>query len=292
MAWIELHQSVASHRKTLALADLLDLEPVYVVGHLSLLWQWGLDNAPSSGFLGAVSPRVLAIAAQWRGDPDRFTDALVAVHYLDQDVEGRALHNWPLYAGRLLEQRLAERERSRQRRAEAAKATAGQPKDDRQTTVGTVPNPTVPNRTQPEIRDSHESRALTPASFRHFLNRLQEPKANTSAILAEAVSAFYGIECQAFSRIGKMAGGSAGEMLKLIYSCAPQWNGVDDPLDYLTVAVENKRKANGRARIIQHKATNDDAPDMTDAEPLGKPPEISKKVAAEAEARRATLKNW
>src|SRR6266536_3599136 len=98
MAWIEMHQSLPTHRKTLAVADTLGIEPVLVVGHLACLWMWALDNAPN-GNLAGVGTRTLARAAQWKRDADRFVGALTEAGF----IEGGMIHDWPDYAGRLLE---------------------------------------------------------------------------------------------------------------------------------------------------------------------------------------------
>jgi hypothetical protein len=98
MAWLELHQSLPTHRKTLAMADALDTQPAHIVGHIACLWLWALDNA-QDGVLH-VSPRMVARAAQWEGDPQAFMDALLAAGFLDADGY---IHDWDEYAGRLIE---------------------------------------------------------------------------------------------------------------------------------------------------------------------------------------------
>src|SRR5688572_4048729 len=96
MAWLELHQSLPTHRKTLDLADALDIAPVTAMGHVCCIWLWAMDNAPS-GSVAGIKPRTLARAAQWAGDPDAFTAALVASGFLHQDGE---IHDWQEYAGK------------------------------------------------------------------------------------------------------------------------------------------------------------------------------------------------
>lgn len=112
LAWIELHQSVVNHRKTLELADALDIEPVQALGHLASIWLWALDNAPD-GTLNLVSDRALSRAAQWSGDPNALRLALVTAKYLD---ENGALHDWDDYAGRLIASRVLHSERNARRR--------------------------------------------------------------------------------------------------------------------------------------------------------------------------------
>ena len=155
MAWIELHQALPTHRKTLALADALDIEPVQVVGHLVCLWLWALDNAPS-GDLSPTSQRTLARAAHWGGDPMMFHAALVAAGFVDSENQ---IHDWDDYAGRLVERRETEKERSRQRRAALRQVDHttpnGRPPDDQQTAVGTGHNPTGPTGPTRFARNAH-----------------------------------------------------------------------------------------------------------------------------------------
>ena len=148
MAWIELHQSVWDHRKTLTLAAELDLEDIYAAAHIIHLWTWALDNAPE-GDLTGLMPRVIAIGAGWRNNPDQFVEAVIKAGWIDRVGDSLFIHDWEEYAGKLMDRRASERERSRQRRAAAKRPvsnqqeTTGRPPDDHRTTVGTVPNRTV-----------------------------------------------------------------------------------------------------------------------------------------------------
>jgi hypothetical protein len=111
MAWLELHQSLPTHRKTLAMAEDLDMQPAHIVGHIACLWLWALDNAPD-GRLN-VSPRTVARAAQWLGEPDDFYAALKASGFVEADG---SLHDWAAYAGRRLDRRKLSNEWQRARR--------------------------------------------------------------------------------------------------------------------------------------------------------------------------------
>lgn len=141
MAWIELHQSLWTHRKTFALADALNIDETLAGAHLARLWTWALDNVPD-GDLTDVSPRAIARGAGWNGDPELFSQRLIDTGWVDVENEREYLHDWHSYAGRLIDRRVRERERSANRRA-----TEQRPVVDRATTAGTVPNPTVPNQT-------------------------------------------------------------------------------------------------------------------------------------------------
>lgn len=151
MAWIELHQSVWTHRKTLMLGHALGLPPAYAAAHMMQLWCWALDNAQDGDLSGLPAP-VIAAGAGWTGDPDQFVEAAVSVGFLDRDGETLRIHDWEDYAGKLIERRTQHRERMRQIRAKtlaARDANVNSTQADR----AELPNRTVPNHTQPEIED-------------------------------------------------------------------------------------------------------------------------------------------
>ena len=75
MAWIQVHQQLKDHRKLLAAADELEIEPPHMLGLLTSFWLWALDNAPS-GSLEGISNRNIARAAQWNKEPDTFVEAM------------------------------------------------------------------------------------------------------------------------------------------------------------------------------------------------------------------------
>jgi hypothetical protein len=147
MAWIETHQSLLTHRKTYEAADLLEIKPVYLVGHLVSLWCWCLDNAPD-GTLKSVSPRIIARAAQWDDDPNTFVNALVAAGYLDVSDDTLTIHDWWDYAGKLIDRRQANAAKQRDwRDRRNSNITVTSPLRN----GATVPNPTQPYPTQPNL---------------------------------------------------------------------------------------------------------------------------------------------
>lgn len=125
MAWIEVHQSLPTHRKTLAAADALDLSPAQLVGHIVCLWLWAIDNAPD-GHLN-VSVRTVARAAQWDGDPQAFVDALTAAGFLE---DGMLIHDYEDYIGKLIDRRKANADRMAARRHVARAQHAATTKED------------------------------------------------------------------------------------------------------------------------------------------------------------------
>lgn len=141
MAWIESHQQMARHPKTLRLAGRLRINKAQAIGHLHLLWWWTLDYAPS-GELSAYASCEIAAAAEWTGDAEGFLRALKETGWLD---EGMRVHDWQDYAGKLLEERERDRLRKRAARAAERRRVSGEcPADVREESGRTVPNRTEP----------------------------------------------------------------------------------------------------------------------------------------------------
>ena len=116
MAWIESHQTLLTHRKTGRASRALSISKITVIGHLHALWWWCLDNV-QDGELSFVDVEDLADGACWEGDPSDFIDGLVVAGFLDRDENGLRVHDWHFYAGRLIEKRVANTERMREKRA-------------------------------------------------------------------------------------------------------------------------------------------------------------------------------
>ena len=104
MAWIEVHQALRDHRKTIGLSKELNIRPVYVIGHLVSLWLWAVDNAPA-GDITSIPADTIASASQWRGNGDRYLQALIDSGWVDKLKRRLLLHSWHNYAGKLVAQR-------------------------------------------------------------------------------------------------------------------------------------------------------------------------------------------
>lgn len=100
MAWIESHQSLSRHRKTIRASGLLKCDRHKLIGHLHELWWWGLDNVGPAGELSGMENYEIGMAADWDGNPDAFVDALIQAGFIDRREDGLWLHNWPVYTGR------------------------------------------------------------------------------------------------------------------------------------------------------------------------------------------------
>lgn len=110
MAWIQAHQSLPTHRKTLRAADALDIPPVYVVGHMISLWLWAIDNVPD-GSLAGITPGMIARAAQWTGEAALFSEALLSAGFFEETDDGLRIRNWEVYCGKLVKRRERDSER-------------------------------------------------------------------------------------------------------------------------------------------------------------------------------------
>lgn len=104
MAWIESHQSLLTHRKTLRATAALKVSRHLLLGHLHALWWWGLDNADADGFLGQVESAELAEAAGFSvRKSDLFLEGLIGSGFMDRTKRGIFFHNWKKYTWRFYE---------------------------------------------------------------------------------------------------------------------------------------------------------------------------------------------
>ena len=140
MAWIESHQELGHHPKTIRLAGLLKVRIPEAVGLLQFLWWWALDYAPN-GLVAVADQPVVARACLWHGPPARFWEALIEVGFVEpgERPETWKIHDWMDYAGRLVERRAANAERMKAKRAQHR---AGH--------VQGLPDRTVPDLTRPD----------------------------------------------------------------------------------------------------------------------------------------------
>ena len=110
MAWIELHQTLPTNKKTLRLKRLLKCNTAQAVGHVCMLWLWALDNA-EDGDLSAFDGDEIAEIAGYTGKGD-FVLALQHAGFLD----GMMIHDWDEYSGALIGKREYMREQNRERK--------------------------------------------------------------------------------------------------------------------------------------------------------------------------------
>lgn len=141
MAWIESHQELKDHPKTLALCELLGAERPQVVGYLHLLWWWCIDYA-SDGSLKKFTNEQIAKASEWKGNAKEYVTALRKCGFIDR----HGIHDWhefTLHYNITLEKKERQREQVRERvkRWRNAHVT--------QSNAPTRPDLTRPNHTKP-----------------------------------------------------------------------------------------------------------------------------------------------
>ena len=117
MAWIELHQAVAWHRKTIRLAKTLGVRRPEALGLISTLWLWAVEHA-QDGQLGHLTEKEVSAAAGWHKGAQPFVLAIRDAEFLDEDSY---LHDWHDFAGRLIEARHDDIERKRKDREDKRK---------------------------------------------------------------------------------------------------------------------------------------------------------------------------
>lgn len=120
MSWIESHQTLARHPKTRKFARLANISIPQAIGHLHCLWWWATDYA-QNGDLTAFDNMDIADASLWEGDPDVFVSALASCGvggsgFLDVRRGGYVIHDWAIYAGKLIERRKADAARKKTER--------------------------------------------------------------------------------------------------------------------------------------------------------------------------------
>jgi len=105
--WLESHQALLTHRKTMRATALAEISTPQLIGHLHMLWWWGLDNADADGSLGDTFASEIEMVAGWAGPPGKLVDALLGAGgnghagFLDQKGYGFKLHDWGDYGGKL-----------------------------------------------------------------------------------------------------------------------------------------------------------------------------------------------
>jgi hypothetical protein len=199
MAWIESHQELGSHPKTVKLARVLNIPKAQAVGHLHYLWWWATDYA-QDGDLERFDALDIAIGSEWEGDPRVWLDALERVGFIDGDydengdVYERKIHDWHVYAGKLIERREKNAERMREARADTKVQRADKGNEraahvqSTQRARATLPNRTEPNQTEHNTtqplpaRPAHGRGANYPEDFEVFWEQYPNKKGKDRAL--------------------------------------------------------------------------------------------------------------
>jgi hypothetical protein len=123
VAWIESHQALAHHPKTLRLAAELKCGIPASIGYVHLLWYWCLDYA-HDGVVDVSMRDQVEGACYWRGKAGVLWNAFVQAGFVEVIESGVQVHDWMDYAGRLIQKRAANVDRVRNMRARNAEQIA------------------------------------------------------------------------------------------------------------------------------------------------------------------------
>lgn len=102
MAWIESHDQIGDHPKTLRLATLLGVRVPEAVGLLHLLWHFTLRYAWRDGDLKRFKSVSISKNSKYEGSPAKFINCLQKAGFLD----GFKVHDWLDFSGRLVADRI------------------------------------------------------------------------------------------------------------------------------------------------------------------------------------------
>ena len=100
MAWIELHQELAQHRKLDRLIKDTGLGRDAALGRLCLLWLWALQNRPDGDLSDLDAKRAAEIFGVTPRKAAPFLEALERCGFLDRAGESLRIHDWEDYTDR------------------------------------------------------------------------------------------------------------------------------------------------------------------------------------------------
>lgn len=103
MAWIKVHEEIATHYKTENLADQLKIPPAQAAGHLLFLWLFTVRNSWRYGDLSKWTDSAIERGSGWQGQPGILVAAFRESGWLD----GSKVHDWGEVASAYIKQREA-----------------------------------------------------------------------------------------------------------------------------------------------------------------------------------------
>lgn len=185
--YVPLHAEVYDHPKTWVVAGALGIDEAAAVGYLGALWTWAKMTLVVGTDLGRWPTLVVAKAARWKGDADRFVEALVTAGYLDRDGASLTIHDEELYADKLNAKRdlgdgkgaMTNAERCRMNREARKAAKAARPPTDQTdhvaTNISTTPTMSRPENDQVATTDRPDT-DMVATNFRPVENREEQTR--------------------------------------------------------------------------------------------------------------------
>lgn len=116
MAWIASDQSLDRDKRTVRLANRLDVDRRLALGLLHEIWHWAIDNIPSDGSLEGLSVEEIGLAIDWP-NPGNLAAALKEADWLVMSETSQLyLADWWHIGGKYQEARQKDAERVRRYR--------------------------------------------------------------------------------------------------------------------------------------------------------------------------------
>ena len=104
MAWIESHQQLLNHPKTLDLMNLMRWNNDTAIGKLHRFWWWCMDYAPDGDLRRHSASQVAAAVGVSKSQAEKFVSAMIHARWLDTTPYFR-VHDWWQYAGPFLQRK-------------------------------------------------------------------------------------------------------------------------------------------------------------------------------------------
>lgn len=185
MAWIEIHQHLKEHRKTRKFKNLMGITRAQAIGHLTMLWLWGIDNTDDYGIIQDADYDDIAIACDYHDDSQLIVNSLIEAGFLEKDEKGGKLfiHDFEDYIGRLKETKKRHRE-AQKRYSDKSKSNTNDGQADGQADGPNdglkIANLTVPYRTLPS--PSPKDNNIEIEDFFNVVSDLYENKRGRSKV--------------------------------------------------------------------------------------------------------------
>ena len=172
LAWIEVHQHLKEHRKTRKFKNLMGITRAQAMGHLVMLWLWGIDNTDDCGIIQDADNDDIAMACDYHGDSQTIVNSLIEAGFLEKDEKGEKLfiHDFEDYIGKLRTYKRRHRE-AQKRYSDKSK---GNPNDGHTDNQGDGHNDCpndglkIANLTVPSPSPSPSPSPITPLSSNKF----------------------------------------------------------------------------------------------------------------------------
>ncbi len=278
--WIELHQEMPRHPKTLALAQALKVSRREAVGILVDLWTWGLSCADEDGSLKAIGDEGIALALDWPiKKAGRLVEAFVRCGWLDRLDDGTyRLHDWPDYTSKLSEKRKdAERKRKARKHGQSREKTekhedtsARHPENVRGQSADNPAN--VHQMSRAERRNPHAGITQpvpVPNQDKPSVNNTPSGStvegADASANLPDGgAGKDFGRICQAFEdKVNPMPSSKDGVILSELYR--------DYPMQRILDAIAETARCQGRSASYLRSVLRNDGREQKERRPASEP---------------------